>query len=181
MARFEDDVPDAPPPTPGEPSSDSQIYIVKSQIGHERAVGEGLSQRVRRNRVPVQSILIPAKVRGYLFVETTNPELLKEQLKGLTHARGMIMQPGVGKAPSAFGTVPLVEVIPFLTHKPVVSGMAEGNIVEIVSGPFKGEKALVQRIDEAKEEVTVELFEAMVPIPITVHGDNVRVLEKEIQ
>ncbi len=56
---------------------------------------------------------------------------------------------------------------------------AEGNIVEVIAGPFKGEKARVQRIDEGKEEVTVELFEAMVPIPITVRGDHVRVLEKE--
>ncbi|MDP7538701.1 MAG: transcription elongation factor Spt5, partial [Candidatus Poseidoniia archaeon] len=31
----------------------------------------------------------------------------------------------------------------------------------------------------AKEEVTVELIEAMVPIPITVRGDHVRVLEKD--
>ena len=38
----------------------------------------------------------------------------------------------------------------------------------------------VQRIDQSKEEVTVELFEAMVPIPITVRGDHVRVLEKEV-
>jgi transcriptional antiterminator NusG len=34
-------------------------------------------------------------------------------------------------------------------------------------------------IDEGKEEITVELFEAMVPIPVTVRGDSVRVLEKE--
>ena len=40
-------------------------------------------------------------------------------------------------------------------------------------------RACVQRIDEGKEEVTVELFEAMVPIPITVRGDHVRVIEKE--
>ena len=36
-----------------------------------------------------------------------------------------------------------------------------------------------ENADQAKEEVTVELFEAMVPIPITVRGDHVRVLEKE--
>ena len=54
----------------------------------------------------------------------------------------------------------------------------EGNIVEVIAGPFKGEKARVQRIDESKEEVTVELFEAMVPIPITVRGDHVSVLER---
>jgi transcriptional antiterminator NusG len=55
----------------------------------------------------------------------------------------------------------------------------EGDIIELVAGPFKGEKARVQKIDEAKEEITVELFEAMVPIPITVRGDHVRVIEKE--
>ncbi|MFA5314292.1 MAG: transcription elongation factor Spt5, partial [Methanomassiliicoccales archaeon] len=47
------------------------------------------------------------------------------------------------------------------------------------AGPFKGEKARVQKIDESKEEITVELFEALVPIPVTVRGDHVRVLEKE--
>ena len=66
-----------------------------------------------------------------------------------------------------------------LTPPPAVTGIAEGNIIEIISGPFKGEKARVQRIDESKEEVTVELIEAMVPIPITVRGDHVRVLEKD--
>ena len=46
---------------------------------------------------------------------------------------------------------------------------------------FKGEKARVQNIDEAKEEITVELFEAMISIPITVRGDHVRVIEKELK
>ena len=59
------------------------------------------------------------------------------------------------------------------------AGIAEGDIVELIAGPFKGEKARVQRIDESKEEITVELFEAMVPIPVTVRGDNVRVLQKK--
>jgi len=43
---------------------------------------------------------------------------------------------------------------------------------------FKGEKAVVKRVDSAKEEITVELYESIVPIPITVRGDNVRVVEK---
>jgi len=62
--------------------------------------------------------------------------------------------------------------------KPVVSGITEGTIVEIIAGPFKGEKAVVKRIDSAKEEITVELYESMVPIPITVRGDSVRVVER---
>src|SRR2546427_265955 len=67
----------------------------------------------------------------------------------------------------------------FLTPKPIVSGIMEGDIVELVAGPFKGEKARVMKIDETKEEITVELFEAMVRIPVTVRGDSVRVLQKE--
>src|SRR6266550_4421196 len=66
-----------------------------------------------------------------------------------------------------------------LTPKPIVSGIMEGDIVELVAGPFKGEKARVMKIDETKEEITVELFEAMVRIPVTVRGDSVRVLQKE--
>jgi transcriptional antiterminator NusG len=57
--------------------------------------------------------------------------------------------------------------------------MMEGDIVELIAGPFKGEKARVQQIDESKEEITVELFESVVPIPVTVRGDSVRVLKKE--
>jgi len=71
------------------------------------------------------------------------------------------------------------EIDHYLAPKPLVSGITEGDVVELVAGPFKGEKARVQNIDEAKEEITVELFEAMVPIPVTVRGDHVRVLEKD--
>jgi transcriptional antiterminator NusG len=71
------------------------------------------------------------------------------------------------------------EIEHFLTPKPLVSGIMEGDVVELVAGPFKGEKARVQKIDESKEEITVELFEATVPIPVTVRGDHVRVLEKD--
>ena len=56
---------------------------------------------------------------------------------------------------------------------------AEGDIVELIAGPFKGEKAQVQRIDEGNDQVTVELYEATVPIPVTVRGDQIRVLDSE--
>jgi transcriptional antiterminator NusG len=72
----------------------------------------------------------------------------------------------------------LPEVQHFLVPKPVVSGIEEGTIVELIAGPFKGEKAVVKRVDMAKEEITVELYESVVPIPITVRGDNIRIIER---
>ena len=55
----------------------------------------------------------------------------------------------------------------------------KNDVVEIISGPFKGENAKVQRIDQIKEEVIVELLEAAVPIPITVKLDSVKVIRRE--
>ncbi len=58
--------------------------------------------------------------------------------------------------------------------KPVVSGITEGTIVEIISGPFKSEKAVVKRIDSAKEEITVEaLREQWFRSRSTVRGGDV--------
>jgi transcriptional antiterminator NusG len=80
----------------------------------------------------------------------------------------------------AKGQTTLAEVGHFLIPKPVVAGIDEGTIVELIAGPFKGEKAVVKRVDSAKEEITVELYESVVPIPITVRGDNVRVVDKNV-
>ena len=53
------------------------------------------------------------------------------------------------------------------------------DIVEIISGPFKREKAKITRIDQQKEEVIVELLEAAVPIPITLKMDSVKVIRRD--
>ena len=55
----------------------------------------------------------------------------------------------------------------------------KGDIVEIIAEPFKKEKAKVIRIDKSKEEAVVELLGAMVPIPITVKIDNIKVIRRE--
>jgi hypothetical protein len=53
-----------------------------------------------------------------------------------------------------------------------------GDTVELVSGPFRGERARVIRVDGRKGELTVELSEATVPIPVTVRCDSVKVIQK---
>ena len=144
------------------------VVAVKTSIGHERTVADSLAARAKEKDIGVFSILAPATIRGYVFVESMNPDRLDEAVRGIRRARGV-----------AKGETSLSEIEHFLTPKPIVSGIMEGDIVELVAGPFKGEKARVQKIDEAREEITVELFEAMVPIPITVRGDHVRVIQKE--
>ncbi|UCE92489.1 MAG: transcription elongation factor Spt5 [Methanobacteriota archaeon] len=149
-------------------SARQSILAVKTSIGHEKTVADSLASRARGKPIGVFAILSPATIRGYVFVEAMNTDALREAVKGVRRTRGLV------KGETSFG-----EIEHFLTPKPIVSGIVEGDIVELIAGPFKGEKARVQQIDEAKEEITVELFEAMVPIPVTIRGDHVRVLEKE--
>src|SRR5438128_871971 len=154
-------------------SARQAVRAVKSSIGHERAVADAIYARARAKDVGVFSILVPANFRGYVYVESMNPDRLEEVVRGLRRARGVVK--GEGESTG----IAFSEIEAYLTPKPIVSGIMEGDIVELVAGPFKGEKARVMKIDETKEEITVELFEAMVRIPVTVRGDSVRVLQKE--
>ncbi|MCJ2540800.1 MAG: transcription elongation factor Spt5 [Candidatus Thermoplasmatota archaeon] len=158
---------------PEEPVYENTIYAVKPSIGHVRIVADAIETKTIRKGAELFAILCPQPMRGYIFIEATNPDALQELLKGVKKVRGIVR----GEA----GNIDMDEIEHFLTPKPLVSGIVEGNIVELIAGPFKGEKARVQNIDEAKEEITVELFEAMISIPITVRGDHVRVIEKEMR
>ncbi len=144
----------------------SSIFVVKTSIGHEKDVANAINNKSKESG-DVFALLFPTRLRGYLFVEAKDEVRLRDIIKGVSHVRGLLR-----------GGTPVSEVQHFFTPKPAVSHMSEGDIVEIVAGPFKGEKARLQSIDETKEEITIELFEAMVPIPITIKADQVRVVEK---
>ena len=77
------------------------------------------------------------------------------------------------------GDIPLDQIEHFLVPTSAVAKIAEGDVVEMVAGPFRGETAKVTHIDDTKEEITVELFESVVPIQITVRGEQVRVIKKK--
>ena len=55
----------------------------------------------------------------------------------------------------------------------------KGDIVEIIAEPFKKEKAKVLRIDKQKGEVVVSLLAAVVPMPVTIKIDNIKVIRRE--
>ena len=81
-------------------------------------------------------------------------------------------------------TLPMVKVVINLVvdkkEKKEVN-IQKNDICEIISGPFKREKARIKRIDKQKEEVIVELLEAAVPIPITVRMDAVKVIRRDTE
>jgi transcription termination/antitermination protein NusG len=140
---------------------------IKTSRGYEREVADTLLARAEEKPDVVFALLVPSALRGYVFAEGMSSEGVREMLKGIRKARGLVD-----------GETTLKEVEPLLVPKITVEGFVEGAIVELISGPFKGEKARVKKIDQTKEEITVELIEAVVPIPVTVRGDHVRMLER---
>ena len=63
-----------------------------------------------------------------------------------------------------------------LEAKPLMKSIKEGMRVEVIAGPFKGEKAKVLRVNDTKEEVTIELLEAAVKIPLTLNAEQIRII-----
>ena len=162
---------DMPEPAP---LTGTQMLVLKTQVGQERRVAEALGNKARRFGIPILGLLAPSELRGYVFIETTDPLRAEKGVRGVSYARALIKDPMTGQPKDT----PFTEIAHFLTPVSAVAKIAEGDIVELVSGPFRGEKAKVTRVDDTKEEITVELIESMVPIPITVKGEHVRVLEK---
>ena len=141
------------------------MYALKTTASQERTVADMI---VNREEPEVHAVLAPDSLTSYVMVEADNFAVLERVLEEIPHARTIV--PGESS---------ITEVEHFLSPKPDVEGIAEGDIVELIAGPFKGEKAQVQRIDEGKDQVTVELYEATVPIPVTVRGDQIRVLDSD--
>ncbi|WP_048148370.1 transcription elongation factor Spt5 [Methanolacinia paynteri] len=147
----------------------NKIYAIKTTAKQERTVVDNIVKALEdHDEINVVAVMAPDELKGYVLVESPDPIARIEQLREMVpNARTVVK-----------GETSFHEVEHFLEPKPVVSGIDEGTIVELIAGPFKGEKAIVKRVDTSKEEITVELYESMVPIPITVRGDNVRVIDK---
>ena len=71
------------------------------------------------------------------------------------------------------------EVEHLIGHVKAQVNIQPNDIVEIIAGPFKRDRAKVVRVDKIKDEVVIELLEAAIPIPMTVSIDSVRVIRRE--
>ncbi len=147
---------------------ESAIIAVKTSIGQEMRVARDIGLRAQIKGIKeIYAILAPYNLKGYVFVETSRPDKILSLIRGIKGAKGVVR-----------GEMKIDDIKHYLAPAPAVTHISKGDIVELVEGPFKGEHARVIDIDEAKNEITVELFEAMVPIPITVKAEAVRVIER---
>lgn len=149
-----------------EKSIRTSLYAVKVTNGQERTVSLMLADKAKVESSPIKAILAPSELKGYIIIEAPTPHVVDELIRGMRHTRQRVE-----------GTISPEEVDHYIETKPVVEGLEEGTLVEVVAGPFKGMQARVVRVETSKEEVTIEILEAAFTLPITVHADYVRELK----
>jgi transcriptional antiterminator NusG len=167
----------------------SFLYIIKTAINSEQRVADEMYSRLHGSgsmvslHGEIMSILHPPAMRGYVFVEASALHHV-EKLIGRSGGRDPSARRGINQSPLKNaknvlpGEAPLEDILPYLEPKAVTSGIEVGCIVEIVTGAFKGEKARITSVSESKEEVSMELYEQIIPMTLNMRGDHVRVIER---
>jgi len=142
------------------------IYAIKTIIGRENVVLESMAGKAKARSLEIKAMVRPEEIRGYVFVEGELKDI-ESMIREIPHARGILRTP-----------IPISDIKRFLEPKKVEIKINDGDIVEVIGGPFKGEKGKVTRFDVIKGEVTIELIEITVPIPVTVNAGLVKVIKK---
>jgi transcriptional antiterminator NusG len=141
--------------------------IIKTKQTTERKAAKELDHaEVATKVIGVSTLLIPEALRGYIFIEAEGIDKVDLAIIGIPHVRSKVV-----------GEVEIKELEGFLVPKPTIEGLHVNDIIEIISGPFKGSRAKINRIDVGREEITVELLDSQIPIPIKLHSDFAKVIE----
>ena len=158
----------------------SYLYILKTSIGQEANVANEIRARLSGSGSLVDivdeiyAVLQSDHMRGYIFVEAS----AQHHVEKVIGRAGNRTTPLKNCRKVLEGEAPFRDIFPHLEPKAATAGISEGDIVEVRLGAFKGQRARVTNIADSKEEITVELFDAPVPIPLTVRADQIRVTQR---
>jgi len=145
----------------------SSIYPVKTTGGQERTVATFVANKAIQKKKPIYSILALDTWKGYVLFEAPNSQVVDESIQGFKHVRSKIP-----------GMMQFQDIEKFLVAKSMVAELSDGDIVEIVAGPFKTMRAKISRIETAKQEVTVVLLDTPYQLPVTVDAAYLKIVEK---
>jgi transcriptional antiterminator NusG len=144
------------------------IYVYRVTAGQEKVVLDMLMKKIKKETLKVYSIAHFEDLKGYLIVEGEDEVSVRQAGLRIPHIKGVLDRPMALKDIEG-----MIEAA-----KPAVLSVSKGDLVELISGPFKGEKARIIKIDTNKDEVTVELSEVAVPIPVTIKANTIKVFQK---
>ena len=145
------------------------IFTVRTTVGQESLVVDILGNKIRKEDLNIFSLSVIPGLKGYILIEADNEMTVRRGIANTSHVKGKGI---VG------GAVKIEELSSLLEAKPLMQSIKADMKVELIAGPFKGEKAKVLRVNDTKEEVTVELLEAAVKIPVTIKAEHIRIIKE---
>lgn len=153
-------------------SIQSRFFAVKTTGGQEQNVAKFVGNRLERDdessiQSPIRSIVVIESLKGYVFFEAPNAQVVSDAISGFKHVKNMI--PGI---------VPYEDIEKFLVTHSIVSEVSVNDVVEITSGPFKNMRAKITRVEAGRSEVTIMLLDAPYQLPVTVDVNGIRIVEK---
>jgi len=143
------------------------MATIRTTTGRENIVIDSIALKVKTKNIPIKSVFHPEDLRGYVFIEGEQEDI-EACIKGIQHIHGLINK-----------NVEMSHIERFLVPEKSEIKFDVGDVVEILGSPFKGDKAKIVRVNEGKSEITVELLEAAIPIPVTISINSVRMHEKK--
>lgn len=144
------------------------IFIIRTIGGKEEVLAEMIANKAISQNLEIYSVLKLEELKGYLFVEGEEDDIMKV-IKEVPHIRNVLKE--------NIGLEELKKYIKVEEKKEIKLGI--GDIVEIIGGPFKGLKGRIIKIDEIKKEVTIELLDVAISLPVTINSELVRLIEKK--
>jgi len=145
----------------------SQLYAIRTTVGQEKSVALLIAERAKSLGLNIYSVIAPEEMKGYVIIEAAARHEVHQVIMGLRHVRSKVI-----------GNISIEEIKHFLIPKPPTEGLEVGDVVEVIGGPFKGEKAVITQIKPDKEEVTLQLLSSSYPIPIIVNASYIKLIEK---
>lgn len=144
-----------------------RVFAVKTTGGQEKSVANFVANRIQMRETPIYSVLVFENMKGYIFLEAPNAQIVGESISGIKHVKSQV--PGIIQFP---------DIEKFLVTKSIITELDVGDKVEVVAGPFKGMQASITRIEPVRKEVTVILLDAPYQLPVTVDADYLKIVEK---
>src|SRR3989344_6895531 len=144
------------------------IFAVKVTTNKEDKSLDMIDEKINKKSLHVYSVARPHGLRGYIFLEAPDRETAEEAAFGLPYVKSILPK-----------TLEYSEIKNMIEPTVAEIKIEKNDIVEIIAEPFKKEKAKVVRIDKQKGEAVVTLLQAVIPIPVTVKIDNLRIIRRE--
>ena len=130
------------------------IFVVRVSTNKEDQAIELIAENAKTKKLQVFSVVRPHGLRGYVIIEVEDLKNAEKACYNVPYVKGVIPKP-----------LDYSEIKNIIEPTPEQIDIQEGDIVEIITDPFKKDKAKVVRLDKQKGDAVVELLETAVPIP----------------